>query len=213
MKRTDEDVVLDTHDHTCVPRAPVTTDSRHSHYLINCTFSLVEIIRKYRTNVDIHTQRDATLSAAVNHSHVGGYHMTEQFPSDEWFEELADRLNANETYREQADGYGVDENGDYVFTIEAGDGLEETYHYYIGLEDGKCTGTHRVESLADTDNGFQLSGPYSNWKELVRGEMGAIEGIMGGDFELDGSMNYLLKYQDAARTFVETCSEIDTEFI
>jgi hypothetical protein len=55
MKRTDEDVVFDTHDHTSVPRAPVTTDSRHSHYLVNCTFSLVEIIRKYRTNVDIYT--------------------------------------------------------------------------------------------------------------------------------------------------------------
>lgn len=139
--------------------------------------------------------------------------MAKRFPSDEWFEELADRLNANETYGEQAEGYGVDFNGDYIFTVEAGDGLAETYHYFIGLEDGDCTGTRRIDNPAEVDNGFELSGSYGNWQNLVRGEMGAIEGIMGGDFELDGSMNTLLKYQDAATTFVETCSEIETEFV
>lgn len=135
------------------------------------------------------------------------------FPSEGWFEELQDRLNNNQTYNKQASGYGVDFNGDYVFTIEAGDGLDTTYHCFIGLEDGKCTETREVNSPSDVENGFQLTGPYGNWKMLVRGEMGAIEGIMGGDFELDGSMNTLLKYQDAATTFVETCSDIDTEFV
>jgi putative sterol carrier protein len=139
--------------------------------------------------------------------------MATQFPSDEWFEELADRLNANETYGEQAEGYGVDFNGDYIFTVEAGDGLAETYHYFIGLEDGDCTGTRRIDNPAEVDSGFELSSSYGNWQNLVRGEMGAIEGIMGGEFELDGSMNTLLKYQDAATTFVETCSEIETEFV
>lgn len=139
--------------------------------------------------------------------------MAKTFPSDEWFETLKDRLNDNETYAEQASGYGVDFNGDYVFTINAENGLEETVHYFIGLEDGACTDVHKVDNPAEVDNGFELIGPYSSWKQLVRGEMGAIEGIMGGDFELDGSMNTLLKYQSAATTFVETCSEIDTEFV
>ena len=139
--------------------------------------------------------------------------MAKTFPSDEWFEELGDRLNANETYGEQAEGYGVDFNGDYIFTVGAGGGLPETHHYFIGLEDGDCTGTRPVDNPAEVDHGFQLSGPYENWKNLVRGEMGAIEGIMGGDFELDGDMNTLLKFQDAATTFVDTCSEIETEFV
>jgi putative sterol carrier protein len=139
--------------------------------------------------------------------------MATKFPSDEWFDELEDRLNANETYSEQAAGWGVDFDGDFMFTIEAGDGLPETHHYFIGLEDGDCTGTRPIGNPAEVDNGFELSGSYGNWQNLVRGEMGAIEGIMGGDFELDGSMNTLLKYQDAATTFVESCSEIETEFV
>lgn len=139
--------------------------------------------------------------------------MAETFPSIDWFEELKERLNDNETYAEQAAGYGVDFDGDYVFTIEAGDGLTETVHYYVGLEDGECTGVREVDSPDAVDTGFQLSGEYDSWKSVVRGEMGAVEGIMGGDLELDGDMNTLLKYQDAATTFVDTCSEIETEFV
>lgn len=139
--------------------------------------------------------------------------MTETFPSDGWFAEMRERLNDDETYAEQASGYGVDFDGDYVFTVEAGDGLAETVHYFVGLEDGTCTGVREVESPAAADAGFELSGPYANWKALIRGETGAIEGIMAGDFALDGSLNTLLQYQDAATTFVETCSEIETAFV
>lgn len=139
--------------------------------------------------------------------------MAKTFPSQTWFEELQDRLNSNETYNQEASGYGVDFNGDYLFTIEAGDGLTQTAHYFIGLEDGECTEVYEVDNPNEAGHGFQLSGSYGNWKRLVRGETGAIEGIMSGDFELGGSMNTLLKYQNAATTFVETCSEIDTEFV
>lgn len=139
--------------------------------------------------------------------------MAKTFPGIDWFEELEQRLNDNETYGDQAAGYGVDFDGDYIFTIEAGDGLSETVHYYVGLEDGNCTGVEAVESPDAVDTGFQLSGGYASWKAVVRGEMGAVEGIMGGDLELDGDMNTLLKYQDAATTFVDTCSEIETEFV
>ena len=135
------------------------------------------------------------------------------FPSEEWFEELENQLNDNETYAEQAAGYGVEFDGDYVFTIEAGDGLAETVHYYVGLEDGDCTGVRQVDSPDEVQTGFELSGGYASWKEIVRGEMGAVEGIMSGDLELDGDMNTLLKYQAAATTFVDTCSKIDTEFV
>lgn len=139
--------------------------------------------------------------------------MAATFPSEEWFDELKARLNANETYGDQAAGYGVDFDGDYIFTIEAGDGLTETVHYYVGLEDGDCTGVRAVDSPDAVSTGFQLTGDYASWKQIVRGEMGAIEGIMGGDLELDGDMNTLLKYQDAATTFVNTCAEIETEFV
>lgn len=139
--------------------------------------------------------------------------MAKQFPSDEWFEELKRRLNDNDTYSEQAEGWGVDFDGDFIFTVQPGDGLNETVQYFIGLHDGDCTEVYEVDDPTEEKNGFNLIGDYSSWQDLARGELGAIEGIMSGDFELEGSMNTLLKYQDAATTFVGTCSEIETEFV
>lgn len=139
--------------------------------------------------------------------------MSKTFPSQEWFEELKERANNNDTYNEQASGYGVDFNGDYVFTITANEGLEETVHYFIGLEDGKCTDVYEVDSVDEVDNGYELTGPYSSWKKLVTGEMEVVKGVMSGSFELNGSMNTLIKYQDAAETFFNICPEIDTEFV
>ena len=139
--------------------------------------------------------------------------MTELFPSQEWFEELKDRLNSNDEYAEQAEGWGTDFNGDFIFTIQPAGSLEETVQYYIGLHDGECTEVYEVDDPASEDNGFNMVGDYDAWQMLAQGELGAIEGIMSGDFELQGSMNTLLKYQNAATTFVGTCSEIDTKFV
>lgn len=43
--------------------------------------------------------------------------------------------------------------------------------------------------------------------------MGAIEGIMSGQFELDGDLNTLMQYQDAATTLVEHFTKIDTDVV
>lgn len=139
--------------------------------------------------------------------------MATRFPSDEWFEELKERLNDDETYAEQAAGWGTDFDGDFIFTIDPADGLEETVHYYIGLYDGECTEVYEVDNPAAADYGYQMSGDYNAWQKLAEDELGAIEGIMSGAFELDGSMNTLLKYQDAATTLVGTCGDIDTEYV
>lgn len=139
--------------------------------------------------------------------------MGTEFPSEAWFDELQARLNDDETYAEQAAGYGTDFNGDYVFTIEPGDGLTERHHYFVGLEDGECTDVYAVDDPAEAGAGYELSGDYAAWKQVVRGEMGAIEGIMSGDLELDGDMNTLMQYQDAAATLVGHCAQIDSDFV
>lgn len=43
--------------------------------------------------------------------------MTNWFPSREWLEAYRDRLNENETYETQSEGWGVDFEGGFVFEI------------------------------------------------------------------------------------------------
>lgn len=139
--------------------------------------------------------------------------MATTFPSETWMEELKRELNEDEAYEEAASGWGLDFDGDFVFHIQPDEGLEEARFFYVGLEDGRCTGVREVEGVDEADAGFVYRGPYSKWKRAIRGEIGPIEGLMSGHFELDGDMQTLLQYSDAATRFVETSSRIDTDFV
>ncbi|EMA39464.1 sterol carrier protein [Halococcus morrhuae DSM 1307] len=159
------------------------------------------------------------------------------FPSQAWFAAYEEEINGDEEYADVSEGWGVDFNGHFVFEmtempvdeldVEAmPDYLQEeldTYldetddrgyvgHAFCGLEDGKCTGAYLVESPGEVDEGFLLSATTENWKALLEQEMGVIDGLMGGDFELDGDMQKILQYSDAAVKLTELAGEPDHEF-
>lgn len=149
--------------------------------------------------------------------------MAVEFPSDEWIEEWKERLNDNEDYADAAADWGVGWNGDFIYTIEIDDDLKEEIpelvgddnkiHYFVGLEGGKCTDAFRVDDLSEVDYGFEIIGPYENWKKLAQGEIGAIDSLMSGKFELNGDMQKVMQYSDGAVTMVESATEIETEFL
>lgn len=138
--------------------------------------------------------------------------MAHVFPSEDWIKTFQKQLNENEAYAEAASDWGVDFNGDFIFTIEADELYDQTEHYFVGLEAGDCTDAYHTENPDDEDYGFVYSGPYSNWKEMVNGNIGAIDGMMSGQFSLDGDMQKVLQASDAAAALVETSSSIETEF-
>ena len=149
--------------------------------------------------------------------------MAVDFPSDGWIEEWKERLNENDEYAEAASDWGVGWNGDFVFTIEVDDefvdefpdmvGDDDKIHYYVGLEGGECTDAHRVEDLDEVDYGFELIGTYDNWKKLAKGEIGAIDSLMSGKFDLNGDMQRVMQYSDGAVKMVESATEIETEYL
>jgi putative sterol carrier protein len=92
-------------------------------------------------------------------------------------------------------------------------GDSDQVHYYIGLEGGECTDAHQVDDLEDVDYGFEIIGPYENWKKLANGEIGAIDSLMSGQFELQGDMQRVMQYSDGAVEMVETATDIETNFV
>jgi putative sterol carrier protein len=149
--------------------------------------------------------------------------MTVDFPSDEWIDEWKEQLNDNDSYAEQADDWGVGWNGDFIFTIEVDEEAKDEFpelvgdndkvHYFIGLEGGECTEAYQVDDLDEVDYGFEIIGPYENWKALAQGEIGAIDSLMSGQFELNGDMQRVMQYSDGAVEMVETATDIETNFI
>lgn len=134
------------------------------------------------------------------------------FPSDQWIQQWEEQLDDNETYAETSDGWGVDFDGDFIFHLQADDRLPEDRYFYIGLEDGDVFGCRKVDDPDAVDHGFVYRGAYSDWVRLTEGEVGAIDGLMSGVFDLDGDMQKVLQYSDAAVQMVETASEIETDY-
>lgn len=157
------------------------------------------------------------------------------FPSQDWFAEYRTRINDDDEYAELASDWGVGFNGDMVFEMtempiddldyEAmpDDQREEINRYVdegsqtgyavLGLEGGECTSAEFVESLDDVDYGFVMSATNDVWKELVDGDIGAIDGMMSGKFELQGDMQKILQHSDSAARLTDISAEIDAEFV
>jgi putative sterol carrier protein len=138
--------------------------------------------------------------------------MAFQYPSEEWMEEYRSRLNENETYAEKGAGWGVDFNGDFIFHLQADGDLPEDRYFFVGLEDGKCTEVREIDDPESVDYGFIMRGAYGDWKKLNEGEMGAIDGMMSGRFDLEGDMQKVMQYSEAAVAMTETSTTIDTEY-
>ncbi|QLD90752.1 SCP2 sterol-binding domain-containing protein [Natronomonas salina] len=134
------------------------------------------------------------------------------FPSEAWITEWRHRLNDNEEYAEAGQGWGVGFDGDFVFHVRADDRLPEDAYFYIGLEDGRCTEATRIEHPDAVDAGFIYRGDYSDWVALNQGEIGPIDGMMSGVFDIEGDMQKVLQYSDAAVAMSETGQVIDTDY-
>ena len=131
----------------------------------------------------------------------------------EWIDEWRAKLNESDRYTEAGEGWGVDFNGSFLFDIQPDGTYDgEPLQFYIELEDGTCHEATEIEDEDAVDWGFAYRGPYENWKGLIQGEIGAIDGLMSGKFELDGDMQKVLQYSDAATVMTENAAEIDTEF-
>jgi putative sterol carrier protein len=135
-----------------------------------------------------------------------------EFPSEGWMEEYEQRVTENDDYSETGAGWGVDFNGDFLYVIEADDRLPETRYFFIGLEDGEAYGAKEVDDPDEVDAGFVLRGAYTDWIDLNNGDIGAVDGMMSGVFELEGDMQKVMQYTEAAVDLTDISSSIPTNY-
>jgi putative sterol carrier protein len=132
-----------------------------------------------------------------------------KFPSEEWIKAYKEELNKNKVYEEAA----RDWEGDFLFIISPGEGIEREIVFYVDLWHGKCRDAYMLPSREAKKTAFIFEGPYSNWKKLIMGQLDPIHAIMMRKFKLEGDMGKVLRYTKAASELVKTASRIPTEFI
>jgi putative sterol carrier protein len=132
------------------------------------------------------------------------------FPTDPWFQDLIERINASEEYREAA----AEWEGDIAFVIEAEPdrGVPRDVWGLLDLWHGSCRGGGLIDAERGAAAQYTLRAPYSRWKEVVRGELDPIKGMMQGKLRVLGDLPAIVRQVRAANELVELTLQVDTVF-
>jgi putative sterol carrier protein len=132
------------------------------------------------------------------------------FPTDPWFQELIVRINGSRAYADAA----ADWEGDITFHVEAepDKGLAEDVFGYLDLWHGACRGGGVVERERGGTSRYIIRAPYSRWKEVVRGDLDPVRGMMQGKLKVQGDLPTIVRYVNAANVLVQLTEEVETVF-
>jgi putative sterol carrier protein len=125
-----------------------------------------------------------------------------QFLSDEWVEELKQRLNASESFRENA--------GDAEATLQQviSGGPEGERRYWIIIEEGRIEmGPGEVEHPDAT-----ITQDYDTAAGLARGEVSPVSAFMTGRLKINGSMMLIMQLQGAISELPKAMDEMDIDY-
>jgi putative sterol carrier protein len=132
------------------------------------------------------------------------------FASQEWFEAFQVEINASDHYREAA----ADWEGDIAFRIAAEPDRQvpKDLWGYLDLWHGSCRDARVIAPTDAYAAAYTLSAPYSRWKDVVRGELDPIKGMMQGKLRVRGDLPTIVRYVRAANELVRLTGLVETEF-
>ena len=133
------------------------------------------------------------------------------FPSEEWFAEFVSRINASEEYRDAARTWEGDVS--LVFEAEPDKGVPADVWGWLDLWHGECRSGRLVDAERGSAARFVVRAPYSRWKDIIRGKLDPVKGIMQGKLKLRGDLPAIIRHVRAASELVHLSSEVETEFV
>ena len=133
-----------------------------------------------------------------------------RFPSDDWVALFVEQINRSDAYREA----GATWEGDIAFVFEAEPdlGVPEDVVAWLDLWHGECR-AGRIVTAAEAEGArYVIRAPYSRWKDVLRGDLDPIKGMMQGKLKLRGDLPTIVRYVKAANELVTLTMAVPTEF-
>ena len=128
--------------------------------------------------------------------------MPVQFLSDEWVEELKQRLNASESFRKNAGT--ADAKLQQVIT----GGPQGERRYWIQIADGQIKmGPGDIEQPDAT-----ITQDYDTAAAMARSEISPVSAFMTGKLKVNGSMMLLMQLQGAIAELPKAMDEMDIDY-
>jgi putative sterol carrier protein len=125
-----------------------------------------------------------------------------QFLSDEWVEEVKERLNASESFRKNAG------NAKAKLQQVITGGPEGERRYWIEIDDGRIDmGPGDVEQPDAT-----ITQDYETAAAMARSEVSPVSAFMTGKLKVNGSMMLLMQLQGAIAELPKAMDEMDIDY-
>ena len=120
--------------------------------------------------------------------------MAALYPSNEWCQEWKNAINSSDAIKEAGKDWGSGFNGNWIFEIGAGGGLDNTVYMYLEAKAGECSDLRLIDDPSEFDVGFYCTGSYEDYKAAVKGVKDFIQGVVRGTFKLKGNIMKIMKY-------------------
>ncbi len=135
------------------------------------------------------------------------------YPSNVWCDEWKNALNNDPAVEKTGKNWGVDFNGNFIFELQSGDGLDQTTYVYLETAAGKCSDARLVKDPSEVDIGFYVIGSYADFKAVVKGEKDFIEGVVRGILKLKGDMSKIMRNAKFIRAVANSISSFENEYL
>ena len=135
------------------------------------------------------------------------------YPSNAWCDEWKNALNNDPAVEKTGKNWGVDFNGNFIFELQPGDGLDQTTYVYLEAAAGKCSDARLVKDPSEVDLGFYVIGLYADFKPVVKGEKDFIEGVVRGILKLKGDMSKIMRNAKFIRAVANSISSFENEYL
>ena len=133
------------------------------------------------------------------------------FPSDDWLRIFTERINSSSDYREAAATW----EGDiaFVFEAEPDHGVPSDLWAALDLWHGACRDGRMTDAEEGSRCAFVIRAPYSRWKDVLRGDLDPVKGMMQGKLKVQGDLATIVRYVRAANELVHLTTQVPTEFL
>lgn len=139
--------------------------------------------------------------------------MAHVFPSPEWAAAYQQAINQNDAYKIAGKNWT---QGVIAMVVKADPsfGLHEDTGIWLDVHQGECRDCHLTDGPQANTAPFVLFADYARWKQVIRGELEPIKGMMQGKLKLTkGQLPIIVKYVAAAKELVQSTTRIDTKFL
>ncbi len=135
------------------------------------------------------------------------------YPSQEWCDAWKVAINDDPAIAKTGKNWGVGFNGDWLFIVKPGAGLEKEVYVYLKAEAGKCLDARMLDDPSEVEPGFVVTGSYGDFKSVVKGERDFLALVVKGTFKLRSDMGKIMRFARFIRAVANSISTFESEFL